>query len=229
MKINFAERKKNCQMRHFCARHTIHFSAKFWVPFRCPNWAQDSSLEILSCLVSKYPLYLKMDLIWPLKKCFSQDFSARHFCARHAISLPNVPSMLQVIFGWVHGVQIELMIDRWNISLLDTQWTYQGLKIINYSPSKINSPKTSQKVQNEGAKMKCALVDNFLRPSSTQNWAHDSALEIYFCLVLIWLIKKVIWTVQLEDKLIFQRSLQKCRNPLVAIVFFHLSKIVTPV
>ena len=47
-------------------------------------------------------------------------------------------------------------------------------------------------------------------PSSTPNWAHDSSLEISLCLVIIWLINKVIWPTKLGENLIFPRSLQRC-------------------
>ena len=56
-------------------------------------------------------------------------------------------------------------------------------------------------------------------PFSTRNWAHDSSLEIYMSLVIIWIIKNVIWPTKLGESVIFSRSLQRCINSPEEIVF----------
>ena len=63
---------------------------------------------------------------------------------------------------------------------------------------------------NEAAWKKSVVAVNFWMPSSTPNWAHDSSLEIYLCLVIILPIKKIIWPTKLGENLIFPRSLQRC-------------------
>ena len=88
---------------------------------------------------------------------------------------------------------------NWNFSI----WN-------SFSLLKIKSPKTDQNEQNEATSRKSVVAVNVWRSSSTPNWAHDSSLEIYLCLVIIWLIKKVIWPNMLGENLIFPRSLQRC-------------------
>ena len=71
--------------------------------------------------------------------------------------------------------------------------------------------------------MHSVVAVNVWRFSSTQNWAHDSSLEIYLCLLIIWLIKKVIWPFHLGEKMILPRSLQRCINPPEANDVFDIS------
>ena len=81
--------------------------------------------------------------------------------------------------------------------------------------SKTDCPNTGQKMVKAGAEMHSALVGHFSMPSSNQNWAHDSSLEIYSSLVVFWLMKQVIWILHLWENEIFPRSLQLCRKSLV--------------
>lgn len=124
---------------------------------------------------------------------------------------PLFPTFLvsKLIPEYVTG---NIILSSFQKSLFLSNWAW-------FDPQKLNSHNTSQKVQNEGAKMKCDLSGNFWRSSSTPHWAHDSSLEISFCLVIIWLIKKFIWIISRGYKLIFPRSLQKCSNSFVSIVF----------
>lgn len=46
-----------------------HLQGEFWLPSWCPNLAQDSSLEILSCLVPKNAPSFQIELDFPLQNC----------------------------------------------------------------------------------------------------------------------------------------------------------------
>lgn len=44
----------NCQRCPFSVKHALQLQGCFWMPYRCPNFLQDSSLEIHSSILSKY-------------------------------------------------------------------------------------------------------------------------------------------------------------------------------
>lgn len=138
--------------------------------------------------------------------CATPQLYAQRFFASHFWRISWCPN-------WAHDRFLKI-----SLSWLDNRPIKHWQRSI-IAPKKVNSPKNGQQVQNEGAKMKYSLIGNFWSSSSTPHWVHDSSLEIWFCLVIIWLTKKVIWRVQIEEKVIFPKSLQKCSNSLVETVF----------
>ena len=105
---------------------------------------------------------------------------------------------------------------NWNFSI----WS-------SFALSKIKSPKTGQNVPNEAASRQSAIAVNLWMPSSTRNWAHDSSLEISFCLVIIWLIKQVIWPTKLGENWFSQGHFRGASILLRQLYFWNVSKTMT--
>ena len=85
-----------------------HFAEDIWRPSWCQNWARDSSLEILTCIISKYTIFSLIGVDFPYQK-----FIFPRLIKKCWVMVQKCRVLVQKTFGGLPQLQIELMIAHW--------------------------------------------------------------------------------------------------------------------